>query len=84
MWKVRSASSGTILYTVHSSHISDHHLEHGVLISAAGVFEPLSRPDLFILDARRMTQKTKSQRKVRDEVLLGMLCIPLIQYVSYH
>ena len=71
MWKIRSPSSGTILYAVNINHMRERHLDGTVLRQAGGgVFEPLARPDLLITDAER-TSVTTSRRKDRDEALIG-------------
>jgi cleavage and polyadenylation specificity factor subunit 2 len=72
IWKIRSPSSGTILYAVDMNHMKERHLDGTVLTrqSAGGVFEPLARPDLLITDANRVNVTT-SRRKDRDAALLG-------------
>ncbi|KAF8312281.1 hypothetical protein DL93DRAFT_2126087 [Clavulina sp. PMI_390] len=76
LWKIRSASSGTILYAVHMNHMKERHLEGTALVKrgagAAGgnaIFEPLARPDLFITDAER-TLMVVPRRRDRDAALL--------------
>lgn len=72
MWKIRSPSSGTILYAVNINHMRERHLDGTVLMrqAAGGVFEPLARPDLLITDAERASVTT-SRRKDRDAALIG-------------
>ena len=74
LWKIRSPSSGTIIYAVDLNHMKERHLDGTVLIkggaSGSSVFEPLARPDLLITDAER-TLVTMPRRKDRDATLLG-------------
>ena len=73
MWKIRSPTSGTILYAVNINHTKERHLDGTVIIKsggASGVFEPLARPDLLITDAER-TNAVASRRKDRDAQLIG-------------
>ena len=74
LWKIRSPSSGTIMYAVHLNHMNERHLDGTVLIKGgaggSSVFEPLARPDLLITDAAR-TLLTVPRRKDRDAALLG-------------
>jgi cleavage and polyadenylation specificity factor subunit 2 len=82
MWKIRSPSSGTILYAVNINHMRERHLDGTVLMrqAAGGVFEPLARPDLLITDAERASVTT-SRRKDRDAALIGTLpCFRLSRY----
>ncbi|KAG6821557.1 hypothetical protein H0H93_000066 [Arthromyces matolae] len=75
IWKIRSPSSGTILYAVNINHMKERHLDGTVLMrqaSAGGVFEPLARPDLLITDADRTTVLT-SRRKDRDAALIDTI-----------
>ncbi|KAF8338964.1 beta-lactamase-like protein [Cantharellus anzutake] len=80
IWKIRSASSGTIMYAVHLNHMSERHLDGTVLIkggvSGSSVFEPLARPDLLITDASR-TLLTVPRRKDRDAALLETITTAL-------
>ena len=74
IWKIRSPSSGTIIYAVNVNHMRERHLDGTVLIrqAAGGIFEPLARPDLLITDAER-TPVITSRRKDRDAALIGKL-----------
>ncbi|KAG6833930.1 hypothetical protein H0H87_007941 [Tephrocybe sp. NHM501043] len=74
IWKIRSPSSGTILYAVNVNHMKERHLDGTVLMrqAAGGVFEPLARPDLLITDADR-TSVITSRRKDRDTALLDAI-----------
>ncbi|RDB22774.1 Cleavage and polyadenylation specificity factor subunit 2 [Hypsizygus marmoreus] len=74
IWKIRSPSSGTILYAVNINHMRERHLDGTVLMrqAAGGVFEPLARPDLLITDADR-TSVTTSRRKDRDAALIDTI-----------
>jgi len=74
IWKIRSPSSGTIIYAVNLNHMRERHLDGTVLLrqSAGGVFEPLARPDLLITDAERASV-VSSRRKDRDAALIGSL-----------
>ena len=74
IWKIRSPSSGTIIYAVNVNHMRERHLDGTVLIrqAAGGIFEPLARPDLLITDADR-TPVITSRRKDRDAALIGNL-----------
>ncbi|KAG5652410.1 hypothetical protein H0H81_005058, partial [Sphagnurus paluster] len=71
IWKIRSPSSGTIIYAVDVNHMKERHLDGTVLMrqAAGGVFEPLARPDLLITDADRASVVT-SRRKDRDIILI--------------
>lgn len=73
IWKIRSPSSGTIIYAVNMNHMKERHLDGTVLIrqAAGGIFEPLARPDLLITDADRAPVIT-SRRKDRDAALIGI------------
>ena len=75
IWKIRSPSSGTIIYAVNMNHMRERHLDGTVLIrqAAGGIFEPLARPDLLITDADRAPVIT-SRRKDRDAALIGIFC----------
>ena len=73
MWKIRSPSSGTILYAVDINHLRERHLDGTILlkgVGGGGVHETLARPDLFITDADRVTN-ISCRRKDRDAQLIG-------------
>ncbi|KAJ7929959.1 beta-lactamase-like protein [Mycena leptocephala] len=74
IWKIRSPSSGTILYAVNVNHMRERHLDGAVLISksSGGVFEPLARPDLLITDAER-TSVVNSKQRDRDVALIDII-----------
>ncbi|KAF7355476.1 Cleavage and polyadenylation specificity factor subunit 2 [Mycena sanguinolenta] len=74
IWKIRSPSSGTILYAVNVNHMRERHLDGAVLInrSTGGVFEPLARPDLLITDAER-TSVINSKQRDRDVALIDTI-----------
>ncbi|KAJ6539529.1 beta-lactamase-like protein [Mycena capillaripes] len=74
IWKIRSPSSGTILYAVNVNHMRERHLDGAVLISktSGGVFEPLARPDLLITDAER-TSVVNSKQRDRDVALIDTI-----------
>ncbi|KAJ7781055.1 beta-lactamase-like protein [Mycena metata] len=74
IWKIRSPSSGTILYAVNVNHMRERHLDGAVLInkSTGGVFEPLARPDLLITDAER-TSVVNSKQRDRDVALIDTI-----------
>ncbi|KAJ7228484.1 beta-lactamase-like protein [Mycena pura] len=74
IWKIRSPSSGTILYAVNVNHMRERHLDGAVLMSKStgGVFEPLARPDLLITDAERTTVINSKQRD-RDAALIDTI-----------
>ncbi|KAF8897717.1 beta-lactamase-like protein [Infundibulicybe gibba] len=78
IWKIRSPSSGTILYAVNINHMRERHLDGTVLMrqAAGGVFEPLARPDLLITDADRASVTT-SRRKDRDAALIDTITATL-------
>lgn len=77
IWKIRSPSSGTIIYAVNMNHMKERHLDGTVLMRAAGgIFEPLSRPDLLITDADRASVLT-SRRKDRDAALIDTVTATL-------
>lgn len=63
------------MYAVNMNHMRERHLDGTVLMrqgggAAAGVFEPLARPDLLITDAAR-ADVLSSRRKDRDASLIG-------------
>ncbi|KAF8914167.1 beta-lactamase-like protein [Gymnopilus junonius] len=74
IWKIRSPSSGTIIYAVDMNHMKERHLDGTVLMrqAAGGIFEPLARPDLLITDAERVPVIT-SRRKDRDAALIDTI-----------
>ncbi|KDR83941.1 hypothetical protein GALMADRAFT_236445 [Galerina marginata CBS 339.88] len=74
IWKIRSPSSGTIMYAVDMNHMKERHLDGTVLMrqAAGGIFEPLARPDLLITDAERAPVIT-SRRKDRDAALIDTI-----------
>ncbi|KAJ7094593.1 beta-lactamase-like protein [Mycena belliarum] len=74
IWKIRSPSSGTILYAVNMNHMRERHLDGTVLMrqSTGGVFEPLARPDVLITDAER-TSVISSRRRDRDAALIDTI-----------
>ncbi|KAJ7638939.1 beta-lactamase-like protein [Roridomyces roridus] len=74
IWKIRSPSSGTIMYAVNVNHMRERHLDGTVLMrqSSGGVFEPLARPDLLITDAER-TAVVSSRRRDRDAALIDTI-----------
>ncbi|THV08366.1 hypothetical protein K435DRAFT_8951 [Dendrothele bispora CBS 962.96] len=78
IWKIRSPSSGTIIYAVNLNHMRERHLDGTVLLrqSAGGVFEPLARPDLLITDAERASV-VSSRRKDRDAALIDTVTATL-------
>ncbi|KAF8631524.1 hypothetical protein AX15_002284 [Amanita polypyramis BW_CC] len=78
IWKIRSPSSGTILYAANLNHMRERHLDGTVLIrqAAGGVFEPLARPDLLITDADRASV-ISSRRKDRDASLIDTITATL-------
>ncbi|KAF8917844.1 beta-lactamase-like protein [Mucidula mucida] len=77
IWKIRSPSSGTIIYAVNMNHMRERHLDGTVLMrSAGGIFEPLARPDLLITDADRASV-IMSRRKDRDAALIDAVTATL-------
>ncbi|KAF9028442.1 hypothetical protein BDZ89DRAFT_1066090 [Hymenopellis radicata] len=77
IWKIRSPSSGTIIYAVNMNHMRERHLDGTVLMRAAGgIFEPLARPDLLITDADRASV-IMSRRKDRDAALIDAVTATL-------
>ncbi|KXN89602.1 Cleavage factor two protein 2 [Leucoagaricus sp. SymC.cos] len=78
IWKIRSPTSGTIIYAVHMNHMKERHLDGTVLTrnASGGVFEPLARPDLLITDADRANVIT-SRRKDRDAALIDTITATL-------
>ncbi|KAJ2931622.1 hypothetical protein H1R20_g5346, partial [Candolleomyces eurysporus] len=82
IWKIRSPSSGTILYAVNVNHMKERHLDGTVLMMRPGntIFDSLVRPDLLITDAERVSVLT-SRRKDRDAALIeGTLSRALFDY----
>ena len=94
IWKIRSASSGTILYAVNLNHMKERHLDGTALLKGSSggggggggggstVFEPLARPDFLITDAER-TLMTVPRRKDRDALLLGAFDHPKYFLLSF-
>ncbi|KAF5363964.1 hypothetical protein D9756_000393 [Leucocoprinus leucothites] len=77
IWKIRSPTSGTIIYAVHMNHMKERHLDGTVLRNVSGgIFEPLARPDLLITDADRANVVT-SRRKDRDAALIDTITATL-------
>ncbi|TFK22351.1 hypothetical protein FA15DRAFT_671650 [Coprinopsis marcescibilis] len=79
IWKIRSPSSGTILYAVNLNHMRERHLDGTVLMmrpGGGGGFESLVRPDLLITDAERAAVIT-SRRKDRDAALIDTITATL-------
>ncbi|KAH8830368.1 beta-lactamase-like protein [Flagelloscypha sp. PMI_526] len=78
IWKIRSPSSGTIVYALHMNHMKERHLDGTVLVrqAAGGIFEPLSRPDLFITDADRAAV-ISGRRRDRDSAFLDAITATL-------
>ncbi|KAG8856775.1 hypothetical protein FRB96_006278 [Tulasnella sp. 330] len=74
IWKIRSPSSGTIVYAVDLNHTKERHLDGTVILrsTGGGVFESLARPDLFITDADR-TLLVTPRRKERDTAFLDII-----------
>ncbi|KIJ56611.1 hypothetical protein M422DRAFT_22765 [Sphaerobolus stellatus SS14] len=76
IWKIRSPSSGTILYAVDLNHMRERHLDGTVILRHTsgdiGIFEPLARPDLLITDAERALVMS-SRRKDRDAFFLDVI-----------
>ncbi|KAF8528949.1 beta-lactamase-like protein [Hysterangium stoloniferum] len=76
IWKIRSPSSGTIIYAVDLNHTRERHLDGTVILrptsGGVGVFEPLGRPDLLITDAERALV-VSSRRKDRDSFFLDTI-----------
>ncbi|TFK71797.1 hypothetical protein BDN72DRAFT_764406 [Pluteus cervinus] len=78
IWKIRSPSSGTIVYGVNMNHMRERHLDGTILMrqAAGGVYEPLARPDLFITDGDRASVIT-SRRRDRDASLIDTITATL-------
>ncbi|KAF6762080.1 cleavage and polyadenylation specificity factor subunit [Ephemerocybe angulata] len=78
IWKIRSPSSGTILYAVNINHMKERHLDGTVLMMRPGntIFESLVRPDVLITDAERASVLT-SRRKDRDAALIDTITATL-------
>ncbi|KAJ3739569.1 beta-lactamase-like protein [Lentinula detonsa] len=76
IWKIRSPSSGTIIYCVDYNHMKERHLDGTVLLRAGGIFEPLARPDLLITSADRASV-ISSRRKDRDAALMDTVTATL-------
>ncbi|EJU06116.1 hypothetical protein DACRYDRAFT_73414 [Dacryopinax primogenitus] len=71
LWKLRSASSGTLLYAVGLNHMKEQHLDGTALVrpGGGGVGEGLGRPDLLITDAGRVGI-ISVRRREREEAFL--------------
>lgn len=86
IWKIRSPSSGTILYAVNLNHTKERHLDGTIILRPSsggiGVFEPLARPDLMITDAERALVMS-SRRKDRDAFFLGKWIDLIFLYLIY-
>ncbi|KAE9410142.1 cleavage and polyadenylation specificity factor subunit [Gymnopus androsaceus JB14] len=76
IWKIRSPSSGTIMYCVDFNHMKERHLDGTVLLRSGGIFEPLARPDLLITSADRASV-ISSRRKDRDVALIDTITTTL-------
>ncbi|KAJ3533914.1 hypothetical protein NMY22_g7139 [Coprinellus aureogranulatus] len=78
IWKIRSPSSGTILYSVNVNHMKERHLDGTVLMMRPGntTFDSLVRPDLLITDAERAAVLT-SRKKDRDAALIDTITATL-------
>ncbi|KAF5390545.1 hypothetical protein D9757_002618 [Collybiopsis confluens] len=76
IWKIRSPSSGTIMYCVDFNHMKERHLDGTVLLRSGGIFEPLARPDLLITSADRASV-ISSRRKDRDAALIDTVTATL-------
>ncbi|KAG8918663.1 hypothetical protein FRC01_001733 [Tulasnella sp. 417] len=75
IWKIRSPSSGTIVYAIDMNHTKERHLDGTVILRAStggGVFEGLARPDLLITDADRALT-VSARRKDRDTAFLDLI-----------
>ncbi|KAG9018843.1 hypothetical protein FRB90_009130 [Tulasnella sp. 427] len=75
IWKIRSPSSGTIVYAVDMNHTKERHLDGTVILRSSGgggVFEGLARPDLLITDADRALT-VSARRKDRDTAFLDLI-----------
>jgi cleavage and polyadenylation specificity factor subunit 2 len=79
LFKLRSPTSGTLLYALGINHTSERHLSGTVLLSSAGISEGgLGRPDLLLVEAGRSERKgVKMKEKVAG--LLGLITKTLTQ-----
>ena len=67
LFKLRSPTSGTLLYALGLNHTSERHLSGTVLLSSTGISEGgLARPDLLLVEGGR--SKSKGGGKMKDKV----------------
>lgn len=73
LFKLRSPTSGTILYALGLNHTTERHLSGTVLLSTQGIQEGgLGRPDLLVMEAgRSLTRGVKMKDRV--SVLLNLV-----------
>jgi cleavage and polyadenylation specificity factor subunit 2 len=87
IWKIRSPSSGTLIYGVDLNHTKERCLDGTVLLKSGGqgsgleVFEPLARPDVFITDASRILV-TSARRTDREKAFLQNITDTLTDHHS--
>lgn len=79
IWKIRSPSSGTVLYALKLNHTRERTLDGTALVKSSGgggggiqIYEPLLRPDIFITDASRTLTHTP-RRKDREAAFLDLI-----------
>lgn len=72
LFKLRSPTSGTVLYAVGLNHASERHLDATVLLGSGSVADSLLRPELLIVEGGRTAVKLPKQ-KDRARELLGLI-----------
>lgn len=75
LFKIRSPTSGTVLYAVGMNHTGERHLDGmvGGQGGASGYAEGVMRPDLLIVEGGR-SQVVNPKRRDRESALLGSFC----------
>lgn len=72
LFKLRSPTSGTVLYAVGLNHAPERHLDATVLLGSGAVADSLLRPELLIVEGGRTAVKLPKQ-KDRARELLGLV-----------
>ncbi|GHJ86659.1 hypothetical protein NliqN6_3061 [Naganishia liquefaciens] len=72
IFKLRSPTSGTILYAVGMNHTQERHLDGTVILNPGGMQEGLQRPDLLIVEGGRSLIKGVKQ-KDKAQALLNLI-----------
>ncbi|KAJ9110484.1 hypothetical protein QFC19_001610 [Naganishia cerealis] len=76
VFKIRSPTSGTILYAVGMNHTQERHLDGTVILNSGGMQEGLQRPDVLIVEGGRSLIKGVKQ-KDKAHALLNLITTTL-------